>query len=134
MSKELEALEKIDHTVCLNINNKTLKFGLDNEEHIDCQSVEEFVECYDTIEIALKDYEKLKEEKLLLSACRDLPTLEKKLKVVEIIKREPSSVIEIITTYDSWEEYTNDYPISDKKIWHFVKNKDEFDLLKEELL
>ena len=52
-------------------------------------------------------------------------------KAVQIIKREPSAVIEIITTYDTWEEYTNDYPLSDKTIWHIIKNKSEFDLLKE---
>ena len=56
----LEALEKIDHTICLNINNGTLKFGLDEYDKCDCQSVEEFVECYDTIEKELKDYEWLK--------------------------------------------------------------------------
>lgn len=58
----------------------------------------------------------------------------KELKALEIIKREPSAVIEIITTYDTWKEYIKDYPISDKKIWHIIKNESEFDLLKEVLL
>ena len=60
-----------------------------------------------------------------------LDKIEKSLKALEIIKREPSAVIEIITTYDTWEEYTNDYPLRDKTIWHIIKNKNEFDLLKE---
>ena len=60
-------------------------------------------------------------------------TVRKALKALEIIKREPSEVIEIITTYDTWEEYIKDYPISDRTIWHIIKNKSEFDLLKEVL-
>ena len=60
-----------------------------------------------------------------------LDKIDKSLKALEIIKREPSAVIEIITTYDTWEEYINDYPLSDKTIWHIIKNKNEFDLLKE---
>ena len=58
-----EALEKLNHTICLNLNDKRLKFGLDKYEHIDCVSTEEFVECYDTIETALNRLEEL--EKLL---------------------------------------------------------------------
>ena len=54
-------------------------------------------------------------------------------KALEIIKREPSEVIEIITTYDTWKEYIKDYPISDRTIWHIIKNKSEFYLLKKVL-
>ena len=63
MSKELEALEKIDHTICLafNDNNKAL-FNKDNETHIDCKDIDEFCDCYDIIETALKDYQTLKRE------------------------------------------------------------------------
>lgn len=57
--------------------------------------------------------------------------IEKAVKALEIIKREPSEVIETITTYDTWEEYIKDYPVRDKTIWHIIKNKNEFDLLKE---
>ena len=60
MSKELEALEKIDNTLCLNLNNKTLKFGLDKYDNCDCKDLKEFDECYNTIEKSLKDYEWLK--------------------------------------------------------------------------
>ena len=51
-----------------------------------------FSEEYNIIKEELKDYEKLKEEKLLLSACRDLPTLEKKLKALN----------EILALHDKW--------------------------------
>ena len=50
----LEALEKIDHTVCLNLNNGTLKFGLDEYDNCDCKDFEEFDECYTLIEKSLK--------------------------------------------------------------------------------
>lgn len=51
----LECLEKINHTVCLNYNNKTLEFNLDtykdgpNNGPIDCDSIEEFADCYSVI-------------------------------------------------------------------------------------
>ena len=60
-----------------------------------------------------------------------LKDLEKYHKFIKIIKREPNAVIETITTYDSWEELCKDYPISDRTLWHIIKNKAEFDLLKE---
>lgn len=65
MSKELEALEKLNHTICLNNCEKTLKFGIDDDEHIDCKDVYEFVDCYNIIEQALKKlsaYRKIEKE------------------------------------------------------------------------
>lgn len=56
--KAFESLEKIDHTICLNINEKTLKFGLDDLDHIDCKDFSEFAECYDTINSTLKQANK----------------------------------------------------------------------------
>ena len=58
MNKELEALEKINHTLCL--NSHRIEFGVD-EDSIDCKNIEEFVECYNTIRkylTAHKDIEK----------------------------------------------------------------------------
>lgn len=54
MNKELKALEKIDHTICLafNDNNKAL-FNRDNENHIDCRDIYEFIKCYKILETAL---------------------------------------------------------------------------------
>lgn len=58
MNKELEALEKIDHTICLAFgeNNKAL-FNKDNETHIDCRDIYEFFDCYCIIGTALKEKE-----------------------------------------------------------------------------
>ena len=55
MSKELEALEKINHTICL--NSPTIKWGIDTYDHIDCKDEKEFVKCYNIIEQALDQYE-----------------------------------------------------------------------------
>lgn len=59
MTKALEALEKINHTICLNNCEKTLKFGIDDDEHIDCNDVYEFVDCYNIIKDALTRLEEL---------------------------------------------------------------------------
>lgn len=57
MDKGLDALEKIDHTVCLAFNNdNNAIFNKDNYDHIDCKDINEFIECYDIIEKELKDY------------------------------------------------------------------------------
>ena len=61
-----EALEKIDHTICLNINERTLKFGIDdfkqgpNGGPIDCADFDEFCECYEVIRKTIVEYNKLK--------------------------------------------------------------------------
>ena len=80
--------------------------------------------------LANHDYSTLPREDFdgLFNELRD------KRNALEIIKREPNAVIETITTYDTWEEYIKDYPISDRTIWHIIRNKTEFDLLKEALL
>lgn len=54
-SPVLKALEKIDHTVCL---NKT-EYGLDKYDGIDCKDVFEFVDCYELVERALVQRHKL---------------------------------------------------------------------------
>lgn len=38
-SGALECLERIDNTLCLNNNKGKLEFGIDTEEHTDCDSV-----------------------------------------------------------------------------------------------
>jgi len=71
MSKALRALWKIDHTICMNFNEKNIKWNIDNKddptlyqngkgydpEDTDCKSFEDFCDCYDEIETALKDKE-----------------------------------------------------------------------------
>lgn len=57
MSKEyLEALEKLDHTLCLNNNEGYLKFCVSD---IDCQSVGEMVRCLNKVESALHRLESI---------------------------------------------------------------------------
>ena len=58
MSKALEALEKINHTLCL--NSHKIEFGVD-EDSIDCKNVEEFVECYNTIRKYLTSHKDIEE-------------------------------------------------------------------------
>lgn len=56
MSKELEVLkclERIDNTLCLNNIKGKLEFGIDTEEHTDCDSVIGMAEDLDTIKQAL---------------------------------------------------------------------------------
>lgn len=81
----LEALEKIDHTVCLafNDNNQAL-FNKDNETHIDCKDIDEFCDCYEIIETALKDLEWLK-SKLDIDFINRLSDPEDKIRLLKIM-------------------------------------------------
>ena len=55
----LDALDKLDHTLCLNVLNASLKFNLDEyhdgpfDTPIDCANVYEMMECIDIIRKAL---------------------------------------------------------------------------------
>jgi hypothetical protein len=53
MSKELEAFERIDNTLCLNNIKGKLEFGIDTEEHTDCDSVIGMVDDLETIKQSL---------------------------------------------------------------------------------
>ena len=67
MSKELKALEKIDHTVCMAFNeNNNAVFNKDQFDHADCKDIEEFMKCYSIVEKALKNYEELKNKPIML--------------------------------------------------------------------
>ena len=61
MSKELEALEKLNHTICL--NSPVIKWGIDAYDYIDCKNEKEFAKCYQAIEKAL--IQKAKQDKIL---------------------------------------------------------------------
>ena len=71
IERALDCLEKIDHTVCLNTCDGNMHFGIDEYEHIDCASIEDFVMCYDTVARCLdevaKNYFMLKE--IFKGAC-----------------------------------------------------------------
>ena len=55
-----EALEKIDHTICLNFNEHTIKFGIDTfkegprNDSCDCESIDEFCECFEILREAIR--------------------------------------------------------------------------------
>ena len=51
-----EALEKLDNTLCL--NSLSLRFNIDNEDHIDCKNIYEMIDCIDIIREALEQKEK----------------------------------------------------------------------------
>lgn len=107
MSKELEALEKLNHTICLNNCEKTLKFGIDDDEHIDCKDVYEFVECYNIIETSLRRKDKLEA-------------------VIELLKNEQFRN-EISVLEDCSWDYNNYLKIPASKLF----NREVFELLKE---
>lgn len=54
---DLKAYEKVDNTICLNINAGNLKFGLDtyndgpNGDSCDCKDVEELLDCLDELRV-----------------------------------------------------------------------------------
>ena len=52
-SEALECLERIDNTLCLNNIKGKLDFGIDDEEHTDCDSVIGMVEDLETIKQTL---------------------------------------------------------------------------------
>lgn len=69
LDKALECLERIDNTLCLNNIKGKLEFGIDTEEHTDCDSVIGMTEDLESIKQALiqakQDKKKLNEiEKL----------------------------------------------------------------------
>lgn len=74
MNKELEALEKINHTICLNNLEHNIKWALDKYDNCDCRDFTEFAKCYDTIETALKQAE---ENEKLLNVFRNALTIER---------------------------------------------------------
>ena len=55
-----DALNKIDNTICIAYNtNNDILFNKDPDDHCDCASIEEFVECYDAIDKDLGRIEEL---------------------------------------------------------------------------
>ena len=71
-----EALEKLDHTLCLNYNEGNLKYNIDNEEHIDCVDMNEMIDCIETVQEALEQKEK--QDKILERLNRPMLYSERK--------------------------------------------------------
>lgn len=68
------------------------------------------------------------ENEELIPIDKDLSIIEKELKALEIIKREPS-MVGWQAGYEDYEDYLDNTPEEQR----FIKNKEEFDLLKEVL-
>ena len=76
-SEALECLERIDNTLCLNNNKGKLEFGIDTEEHIDCDSAIGMVEDLETIKQALlKSQANARSEEILQKYYQDGITLD----------------------------------------------------------
>ena len=148
MNKELtplEALDKIDHTVCLafNDNNKAL-FNKDDKTHIDCKDIYEFCNCYDIIETALKENIGLK--KVVEYLQEDYHKLEDKITDLEKIIKEPEITIKKLKAFDIvsdkvcvdfFLDINNEYiyVLRLKNDKHFIQiTKEQYNLLREELL
>lgn len=67
--KDKEALEKLDHTLCL--NSLLLRFSIDNDYHIDCKDADEMVDCIETLQEALEQKEKQDKILEILKKCED---------------------------------------------------------------
>ena len=113
MNEELTPLEAIF----------LLKSNMTNAECI------RFGEYVHIIETALKDYDEIKKEKLLLSAVRDLPNLFKKLKALEIIKEKGVNIYFLKNT-DNVDEYNE---LIQPHFGMKALTQEEYDLLKKVL-
>lgn len=72
-SEALKCLERIDNTLCLNNIKGKLEFGIDTEEHTDCDSVIGMTEDLEAIKQALlKAQEQEKENELLKEIIKSL--------------------------------------------------------------
>ena len=95
-----QALEKLDHTLCL--NSPLLKFGIDDEDHIDCIDTYEMISCIETIAEALDKKEK--QDKILEILKRPLFYSERKKLGEEYIKwaKENNAAQNDLTTIITW--------------------------------
>lgn len=174
MSKELtplEALWKIDHTICMNNCESGIKWNIDkpedypeggyDEKDTDCKSFEDFAECYEMVETALKRLEEKEHNcDVYFKQMTGLASkLAQKSKVLEIInnkkvntdyfwnvlkefKVHKGKVKVWDRTYTNPLEYYNEHlfyrTMDDPEVSKYLKKKyyltqEEFDLLKEEL-
>lgn len=97
-SEALECLERIDNTLCLNNNKGKLEFGVDTEEHTDCDSAISMVEDLETIKQALIKAQKPKQ----YLTWKDL-----------IFSKEPTyikaTLNSIRVTIKCWKEYMKEW-------------------------
>lgn len=110
MSKELDALEKLGHTISLafNENNKAI-FNKDQFGHNDCKDAKEFMKCYSIVEKELKEHEQL--EKLLKN----------------IFDKDSDLCLEDWTHYDGHHSYH--IVVGEGEFLDIQISKEEYDLL-----
>lgn len=78
VSKEQSAIWRLDHTICMNFNEGTLKFNIDNPEDYpdgsydaqdtDCKDIEDAIECIETLEAAVEAFDIIRNKKVNVSA------------------------------------------------------------------
>lgn len=146
-SEALECLERIDNTLCLNNIKGKLDFGIDTEEHTDCDSVIGMTEDIENIKQALlkaQEQEKFLDDKLVFKNGCMMSGFEYKGKQIVAMPLEEydyfmkqEKALEIIKRF-IWIEndklkcgrYADIEIELDKSDF---ENKEEYDLLKEVL-
>lgn len=96
-----EAYDKLDTTLCLNVNNGTLNFDLDKYDKSDCKDVYEMCKCIDTIKDALEVLDILCKH---LSVCKPI---------------------------DADEGKESAFEVFDLDLWGVGKQKEEFEVVKQ---
>ena len=110
LSNALECFERIDNTLCLNNNIGKLEFGIDDEEHIDCDNVIGMIEDLETIKAALlKSQANARSEEILQKYYQEGITLDS----VMALKKEMAELKRQVSEpkhYLKWEdlEFTRD--------------------------
>lgn len=99
----VQAYWKLDHTICM--NEKNLKFNIDNKDDpelyvngegydpidTDCKSMNEAINCLETIEAALKALEIIKKKEVcvyLLDGCDNVEQYNNSMDLFEIPKKD----------------------------------------------
>lgn len=89
--KPIESYWKIDHTICMNSNEGNIKWNIDNKDDktlygenqegydpidTDCKSIDEAIDCLETIEKAVKALDIIREKQVDISSLNCAETVE----------------------------------------------------------
>ena len=121
--KPIEAYWKLDHTICMNSNEGNIKWNIDNKD--DKTLYGENQEGYDPIDTDCKSIDE---------AIDCLETIEKSLKALEIIKEKAVNVFDILATSNA--DYYNmcvTKRISPQYYSSYFLTQEEYEILKEVL-
>lgn len=58
ISEALTALDKLDHTLCLNQCKGNIEYGIDTDFHVDCTDINEMISCIELVRTALEEAKK----------------------------------------------------------------------------